>query len=492
MDGRKKLSSLEGSNPGKAAASVNEAASAAPAARREAGPVAGRMFSLLLRRRKRAVFLLLAVLIVVELAEHAVTRAWGETAHLIYDAAVLVTVVPLAVWALLSLIETAASERDRLTLDSNLRSEFSQKLGESTSWDELVQRMVEYAHQVAPEAIATLFTFNPTTLRMDPEAANKRDGSIVLKPPMSINPDTLPVGSLPQLLLQANGGQGIPRSTLTSPAPPLPPHRFDLLISRNDQLLGVIKLEYPLGSSPAPSQVRLLKSAVPVMALALEVAMLQKMAAEQAAASAAQRQSIAQNLHDSLAQNISYLRLKLDQLTGENAIHEIGAVLQELERMRATADEAYQQVRSTLDELTPSQGEDLHSMVLKQAQAISSRAGFTLQTSRVGEPYPISPAVRQQILYIVREALHNVEKHSQANEVALQYCWLESELIIKINDNGVGFNPRAVTDDGHYGLWIMQHRAQEIGGTVKIIPIAGKGTEVTLWVPRPGLNPASG
>ncbi len=118
----------------------------------------------------------------------------------------------------------------------------------------------------------------------------------------------------------------------------------------------MIKLEFPLGRSPDSDQVRALKSAAPVMALAIEVAMLQKMAAEQAAATAAQRQSIAQNLHNSLAQNVSYLRLKLDQLTGENAIHEIGAVLQELERMRASADEAYQQVRSTLDELNPDPG----------------------------------------------------------------------------------------------------------------------------------------
>ncbi len=94
----------------------------------------------------------------------------------------------------------------------------------------------------------------------------------------------------------------------------------------------------------------------------------------------------------------------------------------------------------------------------------------------------------------MREALHNIEKHSQATECTLQYCWLDSEIIIKITDNGVGFNPRTVTTDGHYGLWIMQHRAQEIGGTVKIIPIVNKGTEVTLWVPRSGLSatPVSG
>jgi signal transduction histidine kinase len=488
MDGYQKKSGLGSSND---PTGEKESRAGASSAKREKELLFGRLFPLLVQRRKRVVVLLLAALILVEVAEHVIVQNWGETAHIIYDTAVFVIFTPIGLWALLSLIETVSSERDRVPLASNLRSEFSQQLGESTNWEDLVQRIVEYAHQVAPDANATLFAFDPSALRLEPEAAARRDGSIVLKPPLPVNPDTLPVGSLPQLLLQSSGGQSVPRSTLPGSTPPLPPHRYDLLISRNDQLLGVIKLEYPLGSSPGAGEVRMLKSAAPVIALALEVAMLQRMAAEQAAASAAQRQSIAQNLHDSLAQNISYLRLKLDQLTGENAIHEIGAVLQELERMRATADEAYQQVRSTLDELATMQGEDLQSMIQKQAQAISSRAGFTLHTSRIGEPYPISPAIRQQILYIVREALHNVEKHSKATEVTLQYCWLDSEIIIKIHDDGIGFNPRAVNDEGHYGLWIMQQRAQEIGGTVKVIPIVDKGTEVTLWVPRPGLAPSA-
>jgi signal transduction histidine kinase len=220
------------------------------------------------------------------------------------------------------------------------------------------------------------------------------------------------------------------------------------------------------------------------------VALLQKMAAEQAAASTAQRQQIAHNLHDTLAQNISYLRLKLDQLTGQNAIHEIGVVLQELERMRATANEAYQQVRSTLDELNPIQGEDLDSLVLKQAQTICTRAGIALRIGRIGAPYALPSGTRQQILYILREALANVEKHSSASEVLLQYIWLENELLIKITDNGVGFNPRIEPAEGHYGLWIMQHRAQELGGTIKITPAEEKGTEITLWVPRHGFPPA--
>jgi two-component system nitrate/nitrite sensor histidine kinase NarX len=266
---------------------------------------------------------------------------------------------------------------------------------------------------------------------------------------------------------------------------------YNLPIFFNEQQIGMLKLEYPSSNLPDPSEMRVLKSALPLIGLALEGALLQSLAAEQAAASQTERQQIAQHLHDTLAQNISYLRLKLDQLTGENAIREIGVVLQELERMRASADEAYQQVRNTLDELNPIAEEDVLALVVRQAEVIAERAQFKLQAWQSGVAYPLPSRVRRQILYVAREALHNVEKHAFASTVRLQLIWLENELIIKFTDDGIGFSPSS-KNDGHYGLWIMQQRAQEIGGTLKISPAEEHGTEVTLWVPRPDYrNPPS-
>jgi len=442
-----------------------------------------RITAFLMNRRRRLIVGVILITGIAEIAENLSLMRFGQEWFAWINLGLYLLMVPLGLWVLMVILETTASEQAKLTRDNNMRLEFSQKLGDAASLVELGERIVEFAHQVAPEANATLFIYNQATMRMDPEVACKPDGSLVHKPPRSLNPDTLPVGSLPQLLIQ-HGGEAYPRSLLDSSAN-LPPNRYDLPIMRSDETLGVVKLEYPLGKELAQGQIRALQSAAPVIGLALEVALLQKLAAEQAAASDSQRQQIAQNLHDTLAQNISYLRLKLDQLTGENAIFEIGVVLQELERMRAIADEAYQQVRGTLDELDPVHGEELTSVINKQARAICARAGFDLRVSVVGEPYNLPPAVRQQVQFIAREALHNVEKHSHAREVGVQYCWLDADFVLKISDDGDGFDPRKVTSDGHYGLLIMQQRAQEIGGSVKIPPVMGEGTEVTVWIPRP-------
>jgi signal transduction histidine kinase len=427
-----------------------------------------RMMDLLVSHRQTIFLGLIVLIIIVGIVENMLVARYGISVHLLYDAIIFTMLIPIGLWLLLGLLAETETERKQAAQESSLSTEFSRKLGETHGWEELISLIVSYPQRITPIRNVVLFLLHPGSTHMEPAALCDQEGRVVIKPKISIHPDSLPVGSLSQLLLQ-NGA----------------PARYDLPLIRNDLQIGVIKLEFAADTTPAPADLRALKDMLPVIALALEVSMLQSLAAEQAAASQTQRQQIAQNLHDTLAQNISYLRLKLDQLTGLNAIHEIGVVLQELEKMRATADEAYQQVRNTLEELNPGMSDDLKELLTKQAWFIGQRAGFSLRTSQVGCPYPLSPAVRQQILYIVREALHNVEKHAHAAEVQIQFVWLEAELILKICDDGVGFSPLNIHSDGHYGLWIMEHRAQEIGGILKISPADQRGTEITLWVPRP-------
>ena len=462
-----------------------------------------RLIAFLVQRRNAAVFIVVSVVVLVEILENLFLIQFGAQVHLVVTTILYIIFIPAGTWLLLSLLKRTENEREEATKANILNTAFSQQLGDSPTWEDLLQKVVEHAHFIAPRAQVTLFVFNPTSLRLEPCAACSREGNFTLNPKKSLNPDTLPVGSLPQLLMQNGSSQPSVPLAKAKITQKLPPHRFDLPINRNDQALGVLKLEYPLSTEPDPTEIRKLSNSAPLIALALEAALLQNLALEQAAASEADRQQIAQNLHDTLAQNISYLRLKLDQLTGENAIREIGGVLQELEHMRMTADEAYQQVRNTLDELNPIPGEDVIASISAQAQVISQRAGFHLRVNQSGTPYTLPPAHRQQILYIAREALHNVEKHASARQVDLHFLWLKGDFIFKITDDGIGFNPLGVPNDGHYGLWIMQQRAQEMGGTLKITPAEceleqpdpdqaiasslglSSGTEVTLWVPRP-------
>lgn len=414
------------------------------------------------------------LMIFVEVIENLVASRAGNLAHLIFDIIVYIAAVPAVIWLLLNLLERSVATGEEAAHDSDLQAQFSQRLGSARGWDELVREILEFTRRLLPGVFITLFIVDPQKQCLQAEAAWPPEGQILYKPQLD------PAGALlPNIAACPQHGPKLPAQ-----------EQFLLPLQRGKQQVGVIKVEFSADNSPPIHAVRLLEGALPTAALALDAARLEMLAARQATAQAEaadiERQKIAQNLHDSLAQNISYLRFKLDQLTGQETIREIGFVLQELERMRASAEEAYQQVRETIDDLTVINGEDLAASVEQQARIICVRAGLNLRATQTGTPHPLPAQTRQHILHIAREALHNIEKHAGASLVRLQFLWLEGELILKITDDGVGFHPLSVPSEGHYGLWIMKQRAQDIGGAMKITPADEHGTEITLWVPYPG------
>lgn len=455
-----------------------------------------RLLSLFVRHRWGVVAAISLLMLILEWIKVITDVEYGVSTVQIFEGALYVIGVPAGAWLLLTLLAGAETERAQANFTQNLQTEFSQKLGDTHGWEDLVKEIVMYTHQALPSAKITLSVIHPQTMCMQVEAECSPDGEVILKPKDSVNGIACQAAILSDLYLQlkptdkrilsssaAAGKNAVEQEPVSGSPEASQAHRYKLPIIRSDQQVGGLVVEFPLNSQPAIANLRVVESMLPVIALALDSAILQNMAADQAAASDAERQRIVQDLHDSLAQNISYLRLKLDQLTGENAIHEISVVLQELERMRSTADEAYQQVRNTIDELAVINGQDLNTTIENQARTISSRAGFAIRTSIIGTARMLPAITRQHIVNIAREALHNIEKHAQASQVSLQFIWLETELILKITDNGIGFHPSVESTEGHYGMWIMQQRAQSMGGMIKITPADERGTEITLWVP---------
>lgn len=90
-----------------------------------------------------------------------------------------------------------------------------------------------------------------------------------------------------------------------------------------------------------------------------------------------------------------------------------------------------------------------------------------------------------QIFRIMQEALSNARKHSQARKVQVKFEAEDGKVLVIIRDNGHGFSPNNLqTRYGrHFGLQFMQERAGQLGGTLQIQSVPGKGTEVMLEVP---------
>ena len=197
----------------------------------------------------------------------------------------------------------------------------------------------------------------------------------------------------------------------------------------------------------------------------------------------AEQHRIARDLHDSLAQNLGYVCLKLDQLAHADALQELGAIRQELESTHKIANAAYDQVREELVHLYHASSGDLQTALLSQARLIASRAGFQVHFTSDGVPSSVPPDVQEHLYYLLREALTNVGKHAAAKLVRIKLEWATDTLTVTLTDDGCGFEPGTTSPDGHLGLAIMRERAREVNALCTVTSCPGTGTQLTLSLP---------
>jgi len=221
------------------------------------------------------------------------------------------------------------------------------------------------------------------------------------------------------------------------------------------------------------------------MSLDIERAQLLYSASEATRALEAEQNQIARYLHDTLGDNLAYLRLKLEQLSSEHDYMELSIIHRDLETMREIADECMNQFRSSLTQLWVSTSQDLASALHEMAKSIGERSNIQVKYESIGIPHEFPPHVQRQILYIVREILRNVEKHSKASQVGLNITWADDGLTLEACDNGQGFDLSAVEGrQGHFGLKFITEISTELNGRLVITTSPGDGFSAKLWLPK--------
>lgn len=153
--------------------------------------------------------------------------------------------------------------------------------------------------------------------------------------------------------------------------------------------------------------------------------------------------------------------------------------------MREAADQAYLHMRAGLEAFNPSTCEDLVLVLKPQAEAIGERANFQVHVDSHCDRLVLDPQVRREILLVFNEAIHNVEKHAQANHLSVRLYREADELCMQIEDDGIGFDldEYFISQNGHYGLANMRERTEQINGRLLIESTPGDGTAVSLRVP---------
>ena len=194
-----------------------------------------------------------------------------------------------------------------------------------------------------------------------------------------------------------------------------------------------------------------------------------------------ERNRIAREIHDTLAQAFTGISLQLEAAKG-NLTTESDAVRERLIQAKNLAKEGITEARRSVRALRP---EVLGLGLISALQQLIDKmySGTDIKTEVVveGKPYNLNSAIEAELFRIAQEAITNSLKHAQASEVCIQLVYEADAIHLKIEDDGIGFDPKSLSNQG-FGLLGMQERCDRLDGNLVINSAVVKGTEITVTV----------
>jgi signal transduction histidine kinase len=210
----------------------------------------------------------------------------------------------------------------------------------------------------------------------------------------------------------------------------------------------------------------------------LEATRTELAAAQHEAGRLSERQRLAADIHDTLAQGFTSI-IMLIQAAQADLSGSHPAAGRHLDLAAATARENLAEARALLADLAPAR---LDGSTLPDAlRRLSAEPGVDASFDTRGTPRPLPMATEVVLLRVCQEALANVRKHADARSAAVRLGYDASAVLLEVSDDGSGFDPDQV--NGGYGLRGMRSRVAEAGGTLTVRSSPGAGTRVSAMVP---------
>ncbi len=199
-----------------------------------------------------------------------------------------------------------------------------------------------------------------------------------------------------------------------------------------------------------------------------------------------ERRRIAREIHDGVAQSLSYLNMKTktvsDLLSSQNTMQ----ALTEINEIREVVQDTYEDIRESIDQLsTEIRTIPIMTALGNYVREFGQNNGIKVRFT-APKPFPrLSPVAELQLLRIAQEALTNVRRHALASEIEVKLETNPQSVEMSIKDNGRGFNLLDLekSPPGYHGLTIIKERAEGLGGTVDISTAPGQGTEIKVSLP---------
>ncbi|MDT8862008.1 sensor histidine kinase [Alkalihalobacillus sp. MEB130] len=221
-----------------------------------------------------------------------------------------------------------------------------------------------------------------------------------------------------------------------------------------------------------------------------QVASLQRLSKERAemqetiknAAVTEERQRLARDLHDAVSQQLFAISMMTAAIK-ETMSQSSDPAVEQIKMVEKMANTAQAEMRALLLHLRPAhlEGKSLkdgiHQLFIEMEEKYGMVVSVTIQ-----EDLKIPKGIEDQIFRMVQEAISNVLRHAKATQLELQLKQTAKELKVKLIDNGIGFDAKNVQQNS-YGLHTMKERMTEIGGTLQIVSVPNKGTQIEANIP---------
>jgi two-component system nitrate/nitrite sensor histidine kinase NarX len=252
------------------------------------------------------------------------------------------------------------------------------------------------------------------------------------------------------------------------------------------QRIGVFNLYFRQAHPVSAQEVNLLETLGRHLGVAIENQRLRSRETELAVSE--ERNLLAQELHDSIAQGLAFLNIQAQLLQDSLNKQDVEEAADTVAQLRAGIQESYDNVRELLVHFrTRMHQTDLDTAIAASLAKLEDQTGVAARFERSGSGLPLLPESQIQVMHIVQECLSNIRKHARASNVEVVVRRSREGMQVEVADDGVGFDPEtdpAVLSDRHVGLKIIRERAHRVGGQCQVNSAAGQGTRVSLWLPR--------
>lgn len=251
-------------------------------------------------------------------------------------------------------------------------------------------------------------------------------------------------------------------------------------IHAHGQHIGFFNLHFRKPRTFTPREKALLETLGQLLGVAIENVRLATREREMAISE--ERNLVAQGLHDSIAQGLTFLNLQVQMLEESLRSGRLGEANDIVPALKAGVQESYEDVRELLLNFRSRLAEgDLLRSLQTTIDKFARQTGIAVdfRANGNGAPFPLEQQLH--ILFIVQEALSNIRKHAKATQAEVR---IEDgqDFLLSIRDNGIGFDAQTLLQKGenHVGIHIMRERAQRINALFNIGSTPGAGTTVTV------------